>query len=300
MKLVHLSDLHFPVVLPFSSLKGKMIPGYLNYTFRRRKKYPISLWNAIVRKVNLINPDAIIISGDITNVSHWKEYDESKKILEPVLSNNTFMIPGNHDRYTEEATGYSGKEIPYYEKFFSPWMGETVPTKSGYLRIKKIGKLTLVGWDSNMPLSVLNAYGYVKEEIVHSTLEYLEKEKLDHYFLICHHPIWNPPERQESSGHRMKNREEIAELLKKRPPLAYLHGHVHTNWVKHPDPQKPYYVINSASSTRISDQRHQSGFHVMEWNEKQLQVKRFSYSEEQGEFTETQTISYEEKETNGR
>lgn len=300
MKLVHLSDLHFPVVLPFMTLKGKMIPGYMNYTFRRMRKYPISLWDAIVRKIQSLDPDAIIISGDITNISHLREYEEALKILKPVLGDKTFMVPGNHDRYTKVAAGKEGSDLPYYEKFFSPWMGESIPLKNEYLRIKKIGKLALVGWDSNMPLSVLNAYGYVKEDIVHSTLEYLEKEKLDQYILICHHPIWNPPERQESSGHKMKNREEIAELLKKRPPLAYLHGHVHTNWVKYPDPEKPFYVINSASSTRISDQRHQSGFHLMEWNGTKLNIKRFSFSNEEGEFTETKTISYQEKETNGR
>ncbi|TGJ99073.1 phosphohydrolase [Leptospira semungkisensis] len=299
MKLVHLSDLHFPVPLPFSSLKGKMIPGYLNYTFRRRKKYPISLWNAIVRKIETTNPDAIVISGDITNVSHLREYNRSLEILKPVLSDKTFMIPGNHDRYTKQSS--YGKEMPYYERFFSTWMGEEVPDQKGYLRVKKIGNLALVGWDSNMPLSVLNAYGFIEEELVHSTLEYLKREKIENYFLICHHPIWNPPERQESPGHRMRNREKIASLLKEKPPIAYLHGHVHTNWVKAPGPEKPFYVINSASSTRIADPRHQSGFHILDWNGRKLDIQRFSFSLEKGEFIQTETILYEEeKETNGR
>ncbi len=275
-----------------------MIPGYINYTFRRRKKYPIHLWNAIVRKVSEIQPDAIVISGDITNVSHLKEYDEALEILQPLLGNQTFMIPGNHDRYTIKAS--KGETVPYYEKFFSKWMGDSIPGASGYLRIKKIGALTLVGWDSNMPLSILDAYGHITEEIANATLSYLAKEKINDYFLVCHHPIWNPPERQESYGHKMRNREKIASLLRKQPPLAYLHGHVHTNWVKAPGSEQPYYVVNSASSTRISDPRHQSGFHTLEWDGKSVDIQRFVFSSEAGEFLETKTILYKEKESNGR
>ncbi|TGK56663.1 phosphohydrolase [Leptospira wolffii] len=291
MKLVHLSDLHFPVPLPISSLKGKMIPGYINYTFRRRKKYPILLWDAILRKVEEIRPDAVIISGDITNVSHWKEYEHALEYLRPLLGDKTFMIPGNHDRYTIKAAGKEA-EPPYYEKFFSPWMGETVASAPGYLRTKKIGSLTLVGWDSNMPLFILDAFGYVQKEIAEATLRYLEREKIRDYILVCHHPIWNPPENQESYSHKMRNRDEIAELLQSKPPLAYLHGHVHTNWVKAPDPEKPYYVINSASSTRILDTKHQSGFHVLDYDGKSVSVQRYAFSNDKREFIESQTILY--------
>lgn len=277
-----------------------MIPGYINYTFRRRKKYPLHLWEAIVRKLDSIRPDAIIISGDITNVSHPKEYERALEILDPVLSEKTFMIPGNHDRYTIKAAKGEGPALPYYEKSFSKWMGEEISNDFGYLRIKKIGSLTLVGWDSNMPLSILDAYGRISRELAQATLEYLEKEKIPNYILVCHHPIWNPPERQESFGHKMRNRDEIAEILKAKPPIAYLHGHVHTNWAKAPDPQKPFYVVNSASSTRIADTRHQSGFHSLEWDGKSLSVQRFAFSSEKNEFQKTTTILYQEKENNGR
>ncbi|WP_039947923.1 metallophosphoesterase family protein [Leptospira fainei] len=293
MKLVHLSDLHFPVHLPLSSLKGKMVPGYLNYTLRRKRKYPIHLWESLVEKVLSLNPDGIVISGDITNVAHITEYFGSLEYLRPLLNDKTFMIPGNHDRYTRAAV--RGSE-PYYERFFGRWMGDPVEGSKGYLRWKKIGSLYLIGLDSNKPLSVLNAYGYVDPNIVRDALAFLRDRQADQYVLVCHHPIWNPPERQESGGHKMRNREEIAELLKGNPPIAYLHGHVHTNWVKIPDKEKPYYVINSASSTRISDARHDCGFHFLEIKNESAKITRFTYSEGMSKFIEAQTISYEEKE----
>lgn len=293
MKLVHLSDLHFPVHLPLTSLKGKMVPGYLNYSLRRRKKYPLRLWDSLVETVLSLDPDAIVISGDITNVSHLTEYFGSLEYLRPLLNEKTFMIPGNHDRYTRAAV--SGP-VPYYEKFFSQWMGEQVPGSSGYLRWKQIGDVCLIGLDSNKPLSVLNAYGYVDPKVVRQALNFLRENRMMQYVFVCHHPIWNPPERQESAGHRMRNREEIAEILKESPPLAYLHGHVHTNWVKKPGKKKPYYVINSASSTRTSDLRHECGFHVLETGQKTPEIKRFTYSEQTSKFMEAATILYEEKE----
>ncbi|PJZ68546.1 phosphohydrolase [Leptospira perolatii] len=289
MKLVHISDLHFPVRLPFFGLKGKMVPGYLNYSLRRRKKYPLELWQALIEDISSRKPDAVIISGDITNVSHYREYHDAFAFLRPLLGENTFMIPGNHDRYTKRAV--AGAE-PFYEKFFSRWMGEQVPNTKGYLKWKKIGSMMFIGWDSNQPMSILNAYGYVSPEIVQNTIEFLDQKKVKEYILVCHHPIWNPEHQQESYSHRLRNRDEIAKLLLARPPLAYLHGHVHSNWIKFPDPTHPYFVVNSASSTRLPDSHHDSGYHYAELKSKGLEFHRIVYFPNESKFQEAKAISY--------
>ncbi|PJZ27750.1 metallophosphoesterase family protein [Leptospira kmetyi] len=292
MKIVHLSDLHFPTPVPFFQLKGKMFVGYLNYNLRRKKKYPKEIWESILGFIQKTNPDAIVVSGDITNVSHEEEFRTAGKLLSELPREKVFYIPGNHDRYMKQSVG----ENAFYERYFSDLSGQSISHNAHYIRIKKIGDLHFVGWDSSVPLSILDAYGRIQPEVVTQTKKILTEKKIGDYVLVCHHPIWNPAERQETVHHKLLNREEVASLLKEKPPLAYLHGHVHTNWVKQPGEELPYYVVNSASSTRLSDRRHECGFHTLEIQKRNVKIQRYTYNTEQSKFTEAPLVSYSEKE----
>ncbi|EKQ84269.1 metallophosphoesterase family protein [Leptospira kirschneri] len=292
MKILHLSDLHFPTSLPFFQLKGKMFVGYLNYNLRRKNKYPRKVWDSILTFVQEINPDAIVVSGDLTNVSHEEEFKIAKKILNELPLKKVFYIPGNHDRYVKQSSG----ENALYEKYFSELSGESISYNKSYIRIKKIQNLHFVGWDSSIPLSVLNAHGRIHPEVVLQTKKFLSEKKITNYILVCHHPIWNPIDKQETVHHKLLNREEVASLLKERPPILYLHGHVHTNWVKFPGKELPYYVINSASSTRLPDAKHESGFHLIEIQKQKVKIQRYTYNLKRSKFTEAPLVSYSEKE----
>lgn len=284
MKILHISDLHFPKKLSLFSLRGKAIVGYLNYHVRRRSKHPVVLIAAMVDTIKSLEYDALVISGDLTNVSHPSEFQNAKDILKPILTDKTFLIPGNHDRYQKIAMGPN----PLFEKAFAEWMGESVSSHH-YLRTKRIAGKLFVGWDSNLAIPRITANGYVAKEVVDTTVNWAKEP----YVLVGHHPLWNPNSEIESSSHRMSNRKEVVEGLQTNPPELYLHGHTHTNWVKLPGKETPFTIVNSASSTRLSDSKHECGFHLIELG-KQTHYRRFIYSE--NKFTETNPILYEETE----
>ncbi|WP_411822041.1 metallophosphoesterase family protein [Leptospira sp. 'Mane'] len=287
MKIVHISDLHFPTRVPFFSLKGKSIIGYLNYAIRRQKKYPPVLIETLIQTIKKLEYDVLVISGDLTNVSHPSEFPRAKEWLAPILDERTFIIPGNHDRYKTESV----QPVPLFEKEFSQFLGEEV-SQINYLRKKEIAGFTLIGWDSNRPLPVAKANGAVKPEIVSETNAFVNKP----YVLVCHHPLWNPKFQEESKGHKMINRMEVSELLKQKPPVLYLHGHTHTNWIKRPGNKAPFYIVNSASSTRLSDSRHISGFHVIDLDKSgSASFVRFSYHIEKNQFLESPLLIYDEE-----
>lgn len=284
MKILHISDLHFPKKLSLFSLRGKALVGYLNYRLRRKSKHPLVLVAAMVEAISKLEYDALVISGDLTNVSHPREFENAKEILSPLLTDKTFIIPGNHDRYQKRAIGPN----PLFEKTFGEWIGTSLDSNL-YIRSKKIGGKLFIGWDSNFAIPRITATGYVAPEVVQKTLS-LVKEP---YVLVCHHPIWNPKNEMESKGHWMANRAEVVETLKPNPPFLYLHGHTHTNWVKLPGKDAPFAIVNSASSTRLSDRSHECGFHMIEIG-KSTEYRRFIYSEDK--FIETNPIFYEESE----
>lgn len=286
MRIIHLSDLHFPTKLGITTLRGKSLLGYGNYFLRRKVKYPENLWTGLVTYLSQMSYDALLITGDLTNVSHPIEFERAYQNLAPLLDNKAFLIPGNHDRYKKEALAPE----PLFEKFFGEWMGEVVGLRA-FVRKKVIKDYVMLGWDSNKPMPPLVASGYVEPEVFSISKPILQKEKV---ILLCHHPLWNPGKKIESRSHRLKNRQEVAKFLSENPPLVYLHGHTHTNWFKEPGPILPFPVVNSASSSRLTDNAHHSGFHLIQISAKGIQVERHVFVE--GTWQETALQRFQESE----
>ena len=290
MKFIHISDLHIPVKIPIFALRGKMISGYLNFALRRRKLHPMQAVENLLEFIQKSDYDCLILSGDITNVSHEKEFEATRKILSPILNEKAFLIPGNHDRYMTSSV----QPVDLYKKYFGEFSGEEIPNADGeYIRVKKIKDLTLIGWDSNEPTPIAIATGFVKSKVMEITKNYLQENQIKKYAIVCHHPIWSIPDGFESEYHKMKNREEVVSTLKANPPLAYFHGHCHSNWIRSKTADTPYYIINSASTTRLSGPKHKTGFHVGELKENSLAVKRYKFTKEDQSYKEDSLVWYE-------
>jgi 3',5'-cyclic AMP phosphodiesterase CpdA len=288
IKFVHISDLHFPVKIPFWQLKGKMFSGYFNYALRRRSKYKPEAIRAMVHKIKSLPYDVLIISGDLTNVSHEKEFQEAKKLLHPILNEKTFMIPGNHDRYLKDAIFPNDLFLKYFGDYTGVSVNENTPH---YNRMKEVNGYLLFGWDSNGPTGFGDASGFVEPMVVEQTIEKIKSENKP-YLITCHHPIWNPSHKQESSYHKMRNRNDVLQKILDHPPLAYFHGHIHTNWIKKPSKDVPFYIFNSASSTRMAEKGYFSGFHFGSLNENQLEVNRYNYVLEANDYLETSPVYF--------
>lgn len=67
-------------------------------------------FDILVDEVNLINPDAIVITGDLTNEGLMKEYEKCKSLLSKFNTKKIITISGNHDYRN---TGYL-----LFKKFF--------------------------------------------------------------------------------------------------------------------------------------------------------------------------------------
>ncbi|MCB1143522.1 MAG: metallophosphoesterase [Leptospiraceae bacterium] len=287
MKIIHISDLHLPTQLPFFSLKGKMYTGYLNYAFRRKSRYPISVLNGLLLKIKSMDYNLLVISGDFTNVSHEMEFPNVYDAMSPILDSRTFVIPGNHDRYMESSI----RPVDLFKKYFQNYQGEKCGSGSTYLYRKKIGNTHIIGIDSGYPTGVGIAAGRVEENSINELQNLLKNEKIKDYILVCHHPIWNPEEHMESESHRLTNRDFLLNELKKNPPSLFLHGHKHTNWYRRKDEEIPFGIINSASSTMLPDSKRNNGFHYIEYSEKgNHSVQRFSF--DGTSFREDRLIEY--------
>ncbi len=68
------------------------------------------VFETVVKEVNEINPDVIVITGDLTNEGLMKEYEQCKLLLAKFNTKKIISISGNHDYRN---TGYL-----LFKKFF--------------------------------------------------------------------------------------------------------------------------------------------------------------------------------------
>ncbi len=71
--LIHLSDLHFG-------------PGFSSH-----------LGDLILKEIETLNPDAVVVSGDFTMRARLREYQAAREYLSQI-ARPTLTIPGNHDQ----------------------------------------------------------------------------------------------------------------------------------------------------------------------------------------------------------
>ena len=68
------------------------------------------VFDQVINEVNKLNPDVIVITGDLTNEGLIKEYKECKKLVSKLKAKKIITISGNHDYRN---TGYLA-----FKKFF--------------------------------------------------------------------------------------------------------------------------------------------------------------------------------------
>ncbi len=56
-----------------------------------------SIFNKVLQEVNEINPDTVLITGDLTNEGLIKEYEKCKKLVSRFECKKIIAISGNHD-----------------------------------------------------------------------------------------------------------------------------------------------------------------------------------------------------------
>ena len=68
------------------------------------------VFEKVLSEVNDLNPDAIIITGDLTNEGLIKEYEKCKELVSKFTCKKIITISGNHDYRN---TGYL-----HFKKYF--------------------------------------------------------------------------------------------------------------------------------------------------------------------------------------
>ncbi len=266
--LIHISDLHFHrIPRKPSQWFSKRAFGALNLVFNRRRLYPLARAERLVRQLERMDWQHLVLTGDVTQLALEEEFDLARRTLQPLLERGpgqVTILPGNHDRYVRQRPG-ADLFGAYFGEFFGP---DEIATRA------LTARWHLVGWDSAQPTGPLDATGFVRPETLRATERWLEGLAPDARVIVAnHYPLYFPPPHRFQRSHDLRNLEPVQEWMRTRAIDLYLHGHRHWNWVLHVgDRVRPLTIVNSASTTRTPHPGEPSDFHRIELGAEGAQV----------------------------
>ncbi len=103
MRIVHLSDIHFwRYALHPMRLLSKRLVGTASLLMGRGRRFRLERVPDLVERVQSLDPDHILITGDLTTTALPDEFHHARTALSGLLHDpaKVTIIPGNHDRYT--------------------------------------------------------------------------------------------------------------------------------------------------------------------------------------------------------
>lgn len=260
--LAHLSDPHVsPLPLPrLRELAGKRATGWLSWKLRRQAIHGGPVLERLNADLAAQQPDHIVVTGDLINISLPGEYELARRWLEGLgPPERVTAIPGNHDLYVPmDWDGSLGLWTQYMN-------GETpVRADADFPFIRRRGPLALIGVSTAVPMPPFSAAGRCggrQLDALQVQLEALGRDGLFRIVLIHHPPFDGPEQRRkglhDGAGFRAVIAAAGAELI--------LHGHTHRPGLgKLPTPAgfAPVIGVASASAKYIGDGTGHGQYHL--------------------------------------
>ncbi|WP_416182790.1 metallophosphoesterase family protein [Methanosarcina sp.] len=157
---------------------------------------------SMLQSINQLDPDIVVITGDLTENGFSAEYDGVKKFIDRIECKDRVLVPGNHD---SKNAGYLHFEDLFENRFST----------------RNLGGVTVVGADSSQPdldeghLGREN-YGWIKEAFSGENFK---------VFALHHHLVPVPLAGRENTV--LVDAGDVLDLLNRCEVNLVLCGHCH-------------------------------------------------------------------------
>jgi 3',5'-cyclic AMP phosphodiesterase CpdA len=249
-RIAHLSDLHF----------GRV---------------DAALLAPLRRRVHALEPDVVVVSGDLTQRAKPHEFREARRFLE-TLPSPQVVVPGNHD-------------VPLYnpfQRFFTPlakfrrFISHDV--EPAYID----DEIAVIG--VNTARSLVFKGGRINEEQVEAVRAQL-CELREHVvkIVVTHHPFDIPEEGDPSD---IVGRARLAiERLAACGADIFLAGHAHVSHAGSTDERYAMddfaaLIVQAGTATSTRGRGEANAFNALAVTSEEVRVERYAWDESTGEF----------------
>lgn len=219
----HLSDPHLSSLdaVCAGELVNKRVLGYLSWRHRRRHQHRGEVLTALVRDLLAMEPDHVVVTGDLTHIGLHSEFRQVSDWLETIgTPTRVTVIPGNHDAYVQSP----------WERSFALWSeymaSDIVSDQTPFPLLRIRGEVALIGLSSACPSAPFFATGSVGREQLARLGEMLRETGANGLFrvVMVHHPPLPGSERWRK---RLTDGPLLCEVLARQGAELVLHGHSH-------------------------------------------------------------------------
>jgi 3',5'-cyclic AMP phosphodiesterase CpdA len=256
VRIVHLSDIHF-WQYAFNPLRlmSKRLAGMASLLAGRARRFRLAGVPRLVERVRRLEPDHILITGDLTTTALPDEFRAARRALADWLHDpgRVTVIPGNHDRYT-----WWAHRSRRFEKFF----GEFAP-RHRYPWLRQIDPVTaILGLDPTQ--AAVTARGRLSPAQLAEARELVAAAgaRATRLIVACHYPVAVPQDyERDLAAKRMFNAAQLRQWLATIGPHLYCCGHIHAPWAYRPADLPGQLCLNpGAPLLRGHSGRHRPGF----------------------------------------
>ena len=222
--IAHLSDPHLsdPRFGGRVLASPKRVLAYLSWRLRKHGRHDHSVLAAAAKDIIGVNPDAVVVTGDLTQLGLPSEYEQVRSWL-PTLGDpaRVTLVPGNHDLTCADSPAKTRER-------WSPWMpsGTTRDGRDAFPSVRRQGKLALIGLSSARPSWPLLATGSLGPQQLERLDSVLQETGSKGCFRVVflHHPL-----NDDLVGRRKRltDSADLREVLDRRGVELVLHGHAH-------------------------------------------------------------------------
>jgi len=283
MRIAHITDIHVTEPPRFSQIWGKRLWGSVQlYWMGRAKKFSRAVQEELVRAVALLEPDVLVVTGDLTSQALPQEFIRFREIYAPLFDRQeTVVLPGNHDLYTLPTAG--GVRADAHLK---PWIGE-----GDYPRLRIVGDVAFLSLCCSRP--GLYARGLCPGDQLDRLDALLDGEALrgKTVLLLMHYAT----RKYDGSPYDpyfecLANANAVEAVIASHGARiqAILHGHVHRGYrTELSSPTGPIPILNPGTSGYAWNpvRGRTAHFNLLELDGRKLRVQRYFYDGDAGCFS---------------
>jgi 3',5'-cyclic AMP phosphodiesterase CpdA len=276
MRIAHLSDIHFwQYVFNPLRLMSKRLVGMVSLALGRAHRFRLERVPELVEQVCRLDPDHILITGDLTTTALPAEFRSARAALAAWFKdpNRVTIIPGNHDRYTVRA--HRSQRFEHYFEAFAP--------RRSYPWLRRIDAGTAI-----LGLDPTQAGVSARGELPRAQLEEAQAllassaAQVRRLVIACHYPVAVPREYQHIADRKpLVNAGEVRRWLQTIGPHIYCCGHIHAAWVFRPEDLPNQLCINPGAPLLLHRTGSQlPGFSLIRLEEGDVAVDHYGWTGE--------------------
>lgn len=257
--IAHISDLHFS------------------------KFFLPKVGDVLVQDLNALQPDLIVVSGDLTLWSKHSEFSAAAAWLRR-LHAPKLVVAGNHD--VNWFNFYD--QIVDRQRLFKKYVGDQI------IRIFRQPGLTVLGLDSTMSFRI--ASGRIsRPEIRWLEQQVSETPETDVVIVVFHHHALPVPN-TGFDPYILQNADKVLALLQQHRVDLLLTGHRHAAFLGVLEDASPHKLIVVNCGTSTSNRfRHEpyNDYNVITINRERIRILQKAFYPNSGEFTDLEFHDFE-------